>query len=125
MRQIVYFIIIIIFQSCSNSDSLEGEWKADALLVDNVKLEEAPRFPSMYFFSNNFVIYFNKQMIYEIVDDSIFLSYDHTPEETIYRLKVEQLDNNHINLHYVRRLVVDSTGTINYIPYQSQWSRIN
>jgi len=125
MRDIICFFILIITFSCSKPIELKGDWKVNALVVDNIKRENVPKFPIISFRSDNLVFYFGTLWTYELEGDSLFLAYQEEPEKIAQALKIDFIDNNHINLNYSRRIAVDSILDFIYIPYQSQWSKIN
>ena len=125
MRKIIYFFTLIITFSCSKPIELKGDWKVNALVVDNIKRENVPKFPIISFRSDNLVFYFGTLWVYELEGDSLFLAYQEEPEKIAQAFKIDFIDNNHINLNYSRRIAIDSILGFIYIPYQSQWSKIN
>jgi hypothetical protein len=125
MRHIICFFILIITFSCSKPIELKGDWKVNALMVDNIKKENVPKFPMISFRSDNLVFYFNTLWVYEIDGDSLFLAYQEKPEKIAQAFKIDLIDHNHFNLNYSRRIPIDSILGFIYIPYQSQWSKIN
>jgi len=125
MRDIICFFILIITFSCSKPIELKGDWKVNALVIDNITKKTVPRFPIMSFRSDNLVFYFGTLWIYEIQGDSIFLAYQEEPTKIAQAFKIDFVDHNHINLNYSRRIAIDSILGFIYIPYQSQWSKIN
>ena len=128
MRKLIYFFILIITFSCSKPIKpieLKGDWKANTLIVDNIKSEDFPEFPIISFRSDNLVFYFNTLWVYEIQGDSLFLAYQEEPEKIAQAFKIDFIDANHINLNYSRRIAIDSILGFIYIPYQSQWLKID
>jgi len=125
MRKIIYFFTLIITFSCSKPIELKGDWKMNVFLENNIEKEAPVQPPIISFRSDNFVFYFNALMVYELENDSLFLAYEENPEQIIRAFKIDFIDNNHINLNYSRRIAIDSILGFIYIPYQSQWSKIN
>lgn len=125
MRKIIYFFTLIITFSCSKPIELKGDWKVNALMVDNIKRENVPKFPIISFRSDNLVFYFGTLWVYEIDGDSLFLAYQEEPEKIAQAFKIDLIDHDHFNLNYLRKIPIDSILGFIYIPYQSQWSKIN
>jgi len=125
MRDIICFFILIITFSCSKPIELKGDWKVNALMVDNIKRENVPKFPIISFRSDNLVFYFGTLWVYEIDGDSLFLAYQEEPEKIAQAFKIDLIDHDHFNLNYLRKIPIDSILGFIYIPYQSQWSKIN
>ena len=125
MRDIICFFILIITFSCSKPIELKGDWKVNALMVDNIKRENVPKFPIISFRSDNLVFYFGTLWVYEIDGDSLFLAYQEEPEKMAQAFKIDLIDHDHFNLNYLRKIPIDSILGFIYIPYQSQWSKIN
>ena len=122
-----FFIYILIFFtiSCSNRKEIKGDWKVNALYADNKKLPNIPKFPLIFFKSDNYVIYFDKLMVYNLKKDSLFLAYDEDHSKIMQKLRIEFIDDNNFALHYNRYLRNDEDSIINIIPYKSTWSKIN
>ena len=125
MRDIICFFILIITFSCSKPIELKGDWKMNVFLENNVEKEAPVQPPIMSFRSDNLVFYFGTLWTYKLEGDSLFLAYQEEPEKIAQALKIDFIDHNHINLNYSRRIAVDSILGFIYIPYQSQWSKIN
>tara|TARA_B100000586_G_scaffold44588_1_gene28876 strand:- start:193 stop:570 length:378 start_codon:yes stop_codon:yes gene_type:complete len=125
MRNLIYFVVLIVTFSCSKQIELKGDWKINALVIDNIERKEVPEFPIISFRSDNLVFYFNTLWVYEIQGDSLFLAYQEEPEKIAQAFKIDFIDANHINLNYSRRIAIDSILGFIYIPYQSQWLKID
>ena len=126
MRKIIYFFTLIITFSCSKPIELKGDWKMNVLLENNVEKEAPVQPPIISFRSDNLVFYFNTLMVYELENDSLFLAYEENPEQIIRAFKIDFIDQDHINLSYLRKVPVDSFPTaLKNITLQSQWSKIN
>jgi len=126
MRKLIYFFVLIITFSCSKPIELKGDWEANALIIDNIKREDFPEFPIISFRSDNLVFYFNTLMVYKLKEDSLYLTYEENPEQIIRAFKIDFIDQDHINLSYLRKVQVDSFSTaLKNITLQSQWSKIN
>ena len=104
MRDIICFFILIITFSCSKPIELKGDWKVNALVVDNIKRENVPKFPIISFRSDNLVFYFGTLWTYELEGDSLFLAYQEEPDKIAQALKIDFIDDDHINLNYSRRI---------------------
>jgi hypothetical protein len=125
MRKLIYFFVLIITFSCSKPIELKGDWEANTLIIDNIKREDFPEFPIISFRSDNLVFYFNTLWVYEIDGDSLFLAYPEKPEKIAKAFKIDFINQDQINLNYSRKVAVDSIISFIYVPYQSQWSKIN
>ena len=126
MRKIIYFFTLIITFSCSKPIELKGDWKMNVFLENNVEKEAPVQPPIMSFRSDNLVFYFNTLMVYELEGDSLFLAYEENPEQIIRAFKIYFIDQDHINLSYLRKVQLDSFPTaLENITLQSQWSKIN
>ena len=125
MRKIICFFTLIITFSCSKPIELKGDWKVNALVIDNIKKENVPKFPIISFRSDNLVFYFNTLWVYELDGDSLFLAYPEKPEKIAKAFKIDFINQDQINLNYSRKVAVDSIISFIYVPYQSQWSKIN
>ena len=126
MRKIIYFFTLIIIFSCSKPIKLKGDWKMNVLLENNIEKPSPVQPPIISFRSDNLVFYFNTLMVYELEDDSLFLAYEENPEQIIRAFKIDFIDQDHINLSYLRKVQVDSFSTaLKNITLQSQWSKIN
>ncbi len=126
MRDIICFFILIITFSCSKPIELKGDWKMNVFLENNIEKEAPVQPPIISFRSDNFVFYFNALMVYELENDSLFLAYEENPEQIIRAFKIDFIDQDHINLSYLRKVPVDSFPTaFKNITLQSQWSKIN
>ena len=126
MRDIICFFILIITFSCSKPIELKDDWKMNVFLENNVEKEAPVQPPIMSFRSDNLVFYFNTLMVYELEGDSLFLAYEENPEQIIRAFKIDFIDQDHINLSYLRKVPVDSFPTaLKNITLQSQWSKIN
>ena len=126
MRKIICFITLIIIFSCSKPIELKGDWKMNVFLENNVEKKAPVQSPILSFRSDNLVFYFNALMVYELEGDSLFLAYEENPEQIIRTFKIDFIDQDHINLSYLRKVQVDSFSTaLKNITLQSQWSKIN
>jgi len=126
MRKIIYFFTLIITFSCSKPIELKDDWKMNVFLENNVEKEAPVQPPIMSFRSDNLVFYFNTLMVYELEGDSLFLAYEENPEQIIRAFKIDFIDQDHINLSYLRKVQLDSFPTaLENITLQSQWSKIN
>ena len=126
MRKIIYFFTLIIIFSCSKPIELKGDWKMNVLLENNIEKPSPVQPPIISFRSDNLVFYFNTLMVYELEDDSLFLAYEENPEQIIRAFKIDFIDQDHINLSYLRKVQIDSFPTaLKNITLQSQWSKIN
>ncbi len=126
MRKIIYFFTLIVTFSCSKPIELKGDWKMNVLLENNIEKPSPVQPPIISFRSDNFVFYFNALMVYELENDSLFLAYEENPEQIIRAFKIDFIDQDHINLSYLRKVQVDSFSTaLKNITLQSQWSKIN
>ena len=125
MKKLLSILFLFILFSCIEDIDLYGDWKVDALYVNNEISEQKPRFPNISFRSDNFVIYFDQLMKYKIKEDSFFLSYDNDFNTIFYKLKIDVINNNKFNLHYNRYLINKEDSSKTIIPYMSSWSKIN
>ncbi len=126
MRKIIYFFTLIIIFSCSKPIELKGDWKMNVLLENNIEKPSPVQPPIISFRSNNLVFYFNTLMVYKLKEDSLYLTYEENPEQIIRAFKIDFIDQDHINLSYLRKVQVDSFSTaLKNITLQSQWSKIN
>ena len=126
MRKIIYFFTLIITFSCSKPIELKGDWKMNVLLENNTEKPLPVQPPIISFRSDNLVFYFNTLMVYKLKEDSLYLTYEENPEQIIRAFKIDFIDQDHINLSYLRKVQVDSFSTaLKNITLQSQWSKIN
>jgi len=129
MRKLIYFFILIITFSCSKPIKpieLKGDWKMNVLLENNAEKPLPVQPPIISFRSDNLVFYFNTLMVYKLKEDSLYLTYEENPEQIIRAFKIDFIDQDHINLSYLRKVQVDSFSTaLKNITLQSQWSKIN
>ena len=126
MRKIIYFFTLIIIFSCSKPIELKGDWKMNVLLENNIEKPSPVQPPIISFRSDNLVFYFNTLMVYKLKEDSLYLTYEENPEQIIRAFKIDFIDQDHINLSYLRKVQVDSFSTaLKNITLQSQWSKIN
>ncbi len=126
MRKIICFFTLIITFSCSKPIELKGDWKMNVLLENNTEKPLPVQPPIISFRSDNLVFYFNTLMVYKLKEDSLYLTYEENPEQIIRAFKIDFIDQDHINLSYLRKVQVDSFSTaLKNITLQSQWSKIN
>ena len=125
MKKLLSILFLFTLFSCLEDIDLYGDWKVDALYINNEIIEQKPRFPNISFRSDNFVIYFDQIMKYKIKEDSFFLSYDNDFNTIFYKLKIDIINNNKFNLHYNRHLINKEDSSKTIIPYMSSWSKIN
>lgn len=72
MKKLLSILFLFTLFSCLEDIDLYGDWKVDALYINNEISEQKPRFPNISFRSDNFVIYFDQIMKYKIKEDSFF-----------------------------------------------------
>lgn len=125
MKKLLSILFLFTLFSCLEDIDLYGDWKVDALYINNEISEQKPRFPNISFRSDNFVIYFDQIMKYKIKEDSFFLSYDNDFNTIFYKLKIDIINNNKFNLYYNRHLINKEDSSKTIIPYMSSWSKIN
>ena len=98
----------------------------NVLLENNIEKPSPVQPPIISFRSDNLVFYFNTLMVYKLKEDSLYLTYEENPEQIIRAFKIDFIDQDHINLSYLRKVQVDSFSTaLKNITLQSQWSKIN
>ena len=125
MKQISIIYFIYFLMSCEKTVELEGDWKFEALYIDNVNTYKKTPFPSIFFKKDNYVIYFNQLLIYQIKNDSLILFNEDDPKKIINKVKVEFIDENNFNLLYKRSIKNREDSTTQTINYKSVWSKIN